>query len=1110
MIFPTMYKIFLMNRTSAFYWALLPLITLLTAFPFHRVMAQETRGELRGLVSDTLTAPLPGATVTLIHLPSGTRYRTATSADGRYDLTGLRVGGPYRIEISYTGKTTITRDDLQVSLGEAQSIDFTLHDESLQLQSAVVTGIQRPRANAYGAGTNLSTAQIRQMPSISRSITDVTRLVPQGTKDNSFAGSDFRYNNVTIDGAINNDAIGFSPSTGGIIGTSNMPGSSTRNNPISMDAIQDMQVYIAPYDVKIGNFTGGSINAVTRSGTNTVEGSIYVTGRNATITGADRAGDGSKMPSAFHDVQMGARLGFPIIKDKLFFFTNEEYTDRVDPVLLQAGSPDNGGVLSAGDAQNIRSSILSRYGFDPGTYGQFNTYSNSVKFFNRIDWNINANNQLAVRNNTVQSEALSMERDQQDFRFGGISYVQTNNQSSTVAELTTRFTNRWSNSAIVGFTSIHDYRTPQSDPAIPQVEIVGRTPGSTIFLGTDREGSVFNMKQQTIEVTDNVSIDLGNHHLTVGTHNELYHINYGFVNAWNGRVTYPSIEDFLNNNPERARGSYNYINNDRSYILSHPAAVFNINFYSVYIQDEIRLNDRFKITPGFRADYTDVPQKQPLSDRVASAVGDPFFATTYTYTPLNQISNKYLGRVQASPRVGFSYDILGNKRLILRGGSGLFTGRIPLAWLGYAFYNTGKTYGAYDQNTSAGTSQFAPGTDPLKYTSQGIANFAAQNGVAVNNPNAGKTEADLVDNHFVMPQVSRSSLAVDFIDKAGWHYTLEGIYTQVITDVKFQNINVSDNPTYMAYDTAAGQRKQPIFPSGSVNPAFTNVYELSNTGDGRRYSITGQVSRRFPTGLDVMAAYTYGRSWDINNGIRNSMESSWQLNQALNPNSPGLATSNFEVRHRIIADLGYRLGWQNGWTSSFSLFGSFQSGAPYTFGFVNATPQNSGQAVSLAYIPHASEAINFFQDYTTPGGEHQSAAAQAAAFNAFIDANKYLSSRRGLFTQRNGTTTPWNNQVDFRFAQDFDLSPRNADHHHVLTFTVNILNLTNLLDKKWGWVYFAPATYNYTESIGLVPFIPSRTALGYPQYTFQNPGRPYSVDFMQSRWQMDFGLRYSF
>src|SRR5260221_756744 len=349
--------------------------------------AQETHGTWRGRITDSAGHSLYGATVTAVHTPTGTRYSTATGADGRYNLPDMQVGGPYHLEISSAGMETQTMDNLQVSLGEAQALNVSLKEAVQQLTNVVVRAdrSRSPRANVYGAGANISAAGIANMPTINRSITDMTKLVPQGSKDNSFVGSNFRYNNVTIDGAINNDAIGFSPSAGGITGTSNMPGSSTRTNPISMDAIQDMQVYLAPYDVKIGNFTGGSINAVTRSGTNTVEGSVYVYGRNALITGADRAGDGTKMPSAFSDQQIGGRVGFPIIKNKLFFFTSEEYTRRVDPVQQAAGSPDDQGILKARDAQNIRSTMISGYNFDRGTYGQFDPCSQSVKYFNRLD-----------------------------------------------------------------------------------------------------------------------------------------------------------------------------------------------------------------------------------------------------------------------------------------------------------------------------------------------------------------------------------------------------------------------------------------------------------------------------------------------------------------------------------------------------------------------------------------------------------------------------------------------------------------------------------------------------------------------------------------------------
>lgn len=1086
----------------------LSLLLLLALMAGH---AQETSGSLQGRIRDTAGLPLSGATVVAVHQPSGTRYTTVASNGGTYYLPNLRIGGPYLVQVSYTGMSTQTRQDLSISLGDPVRLDFLLTPTGISMSQAVtVTANRRNRPNTYGTGYAFSRDQIANMPTTSRSITDITRMVPQGSKDNSFGGSNFRYNNVTIDGAINNDAIGFSPSIGGQTGTSGMPGSSTRTNPISLDAIEDIQVYLAPYDVKIGNFTGGSINAVTRSGTNEIHGSLYGYGRNATITGPDNAGDGTKMPKDFYEYQTGFRLGLPIVKNKIFFFTNEEITRRQDPILQPAGSAPQSLVISQQDAQAIRDITKSRYGFDPGTYGQFNVYSNSNKLFNRLDWNINDRHQLSIRNNTIHSEATNLERDQTDFRFGSIAYQQVNDQVSTVAELKSRFSNSQSNSLIVGYTYVHDYRNPSSDPAFPQVQIVGETPGATIFFGTDREASIFNMKQKTLELTDNFTWNLGKHKLLMGTHNELYSISYGFVNSWNGRVDYASISDFFNNFPSRVRGSYNYSNNDRSYILSHPAADFNVDFLSAYLQDEIKISETFSVTPGIRADYSFVPAKQALSEKTRLSPPDVYYGTTYTYTPMNQITQNYLGIVQLSPRLGFRYDALPDHRLILRGGMGLFTGRIPFAWLGYAFYNTGNSYGAFDRRQDNGSSQLKG--DPLQYGKQGIAPYAAQNGEIVNNVNGGKTQVDLVDNHFVMPKVFRSSLAIDYTDGAGFHYNLEGIFTKTVKDVQFKQLNQQDNPTYNYYDLTL--QRQPIF-SSQVNPgAFTNVYEMSNTGKGYRYSLTGQISRKFPIGLEASLAYTYGHAEDISNGIRNSMESNWQLNQALNPNNPGRANSNFDIRHRILASLSYGHAWNKSWNTHLSIFVNSQSGSPFTYGFVNYTPQGTPQQVALAYIPNRGEAINFFQDQNGTPGHTTTAAAQAKAFNDFIDADSYLRSRRGAFTERNGARTPWNTQADAHFAQDFLFGSTahrgQTGSRHVLTFSLDIINLTNLLDKKWGRVYFVPNTYNSTASVGLAPFTPGHSALGYPIYQFVDPGKPWSIDFFQSRWQMQMGLRYSF
>jgi len=1076
------------------------------------VNAQVTTSSINGKVRDAKGIAVPGANVSIIHLPTGTKFSAVTSADGAYWVNNLNPGGPYKVTVTYIGYAKEEKNNINLSLGSDQRLDFILQDEGIRLGEIVIAATRGTAKT--GAGTQIGEEQIKTLPTVSRSLTDVTRLTPQGSKDNSFVGTNFRYNNVTIDGAINNDAIGFSPSLGGQSGSSGMPGSSTRTNPVSIDAIQDVQVLLAPYDVKIGNFTGGSINAVTRSGTNDVSGSVYGYGRNASLVGRNKIGDNSKEPSAFHDYQTGFRLGFPIIKGKLFFFTNEELTRRQDPVILGAGSLDM-KVITANEANLISNYMIANYGIDAGSTGDYNIYAKSNKFFNRLDWNINEKNQLTIRNNTIRSEATNLERDQSNFRFGGIDYKQTNNQSSTVAELKSRLSNNTSNSLVIGYSNIHDFRDPTSNTAIPQIEIAGH--GGTIFLGTDREASIFNMKQKTFEFTDNYTFTNGKHTFTIGTHNELYNITYGFVNAWNGRVAYSNVPDFLANKPNRVRTNFSYNNNTRDYIIDNPPAEFKLNMFSLYGEDQFRITDKFKLTYGIRFDLANLPNKQPLSDKTINAPVDLNYGTTNTYTQPKDIKNDFLSQVQISPRVGFTYDVNGDQKLILRGGSGLFTGRVPFAWLGYAYYNNGVTYGAFDKKyTYTGTSPVIPvaGTDPIKdaLSGNGEAGFVSKQGINVNDA-TGKTQVDLIDNNFKMPKTWRTSLAFDYKTENQWKFSVEGIYTKVINDLKFQQVNILDNAIYYPYDV---NQKQPIYQKVNgnqlINPKYSNAYLLSNTSQGYRYSITGQISKAFPFSLDVMAAYTYGQSKDITNGIRNSMESNWQLNQSLNPNMPKLAYSNFDIRNRIVSTVNFKHSWdsQNKYVANFSLFFSAQSGSPYSYGLLNTTINGTGQNVSLMYIPNAGETAKFIVDRKDAQATIvETAASQIAAFDAYIDGDKYLKTRRGKFTERNGARTPWNVQSDFRFSQDIIVAGNGAKKQ-TLTFTYDIVNLTNLLNKDWGVQYFSPNTYNSMASIGLKS-VAVGTATAYPTYNFEQVNTStYAKDFFASRFQMQFGLRYSF
>ena len=1054
------------------------------------VSAQITTSSVSGKVTDG-TSPVFDATITLTHLPTNSTYETTTDKQGRYNLENLNVGGPYKITVKSMDTKEYTTSQIQLSLGDNDIPVIKVQKNDNVLQEVVVAG---KKTSARNGGTNITQTQINGLPNINRGIQDVTKLVPQSA-NNSFAGTNFRYNNVTIDGSINNDAIGFSPSLGGQSGTSGMPGSSTRTNSISLDAIQDVQVYIAPYDVKLGNFLGGSVNAVTRSGTNKVSGSVYTYGRNAALTGPNNVGDGSKMPKEFEDYQLGFRVGFPIIKDKLFFFTNEEYTKRTDPLFYNAGDVDaNGNVASLVDnatANTISNFVKTNYGFDAGSFNAYNNHSESKKFFNKIDWKINKNHSISLRNNTVFSEASNLERDAANFRFSSMDFIQYNKSISTVLEFKSHFNNKWSNSFMVGYSSIKDYRDPTSgNYMFPQVEIGYN--GGTIFLGNDREATVFNMKQNTTEITDNLTYKSGNHTWLFGTHNELYDISYGFVNALNGRVSYKTLADFYAGTPSRVRGTYAFDGSTRDDIFNNPYAKFKVNMYSAYVQDEIKIGDKLKITPGIRVDYTDLPNKPNLSNQVQNATVDPNYGTTYNYTPLREIKNNFFTSALVSPRFGFNYNVFEDKSLVIRGGSGVFTGRIPFAWLGYAYYNDGVGYGSFDRNNLTAAQVAALG-DPLNQNTGGVGSY---------HDNTPKVQADLIDNKFKMPQISRNSLAVDYTLK-GYKFTFEGIYTKVIRDLLFQQVNKTDNPTYYTYDV---NHEMPIY-SGNINSAFSNAYMLSNTNKGYRYSLTGMVSKSYSFGFNFMAAYTYGNAKDITNGVRNSMESNWQMNQSLTPNNPQLATSNFNIKHRIVSNVGYAVNVGKNNTISANVFFNAQSGNPFTWGFVNSTIAGSGQAAGLAYIfKDAAEAAKYIG--TVTGGVFTPNLQQITDYENFVNNNEYLSSRRGKFTERNGAFTPWNIQTDMRIMDEFKIKDGQS-----IQFSISIINVGNMINKDWGRSYFVPNTFNSTAGIGLTKTsnLVGGSNSGDPVYTFKTPtSTPYTVDQFASRFQAQFGIRYSF
>lgn len=990
--------------------------------------SQITTSTLNGKIKSKGGELIPHSTVQIIYTPTYTKYGSSANEKGLFHIYNANVGGPYLIKVSAIGFRPYEKNEVYLSLGE-NDFEFVLEEDVKEIESVKITG-----KKVKNTSFTITEERLASVPTLSRGITDFTKLVPQSI-NNSFAGTNFRYNNVTIDGTINNDAIGFSPSLGGQAGTSGMPGSSTRTGAISMDAIKDLQVYIAPYDVKIGNFLGGSINAITRSGSNKVEGSVYGFGRNN---------------YNIKDGQGGFRIGLPIIKNKLFYFNSSEITKRNEPVLYGVNS---NGLISDSIAKKISEFVSEKYQFNVGGYDKFSIYSKSNKFFNRIDWNINDNNQLTVRNNTTISEATNLERDAANFRFGSMDFRQNNKQFSTVVELRSHY-GRGSNSLILGYTNIHDFRTPLSERiSFPQTEIAYN--GGTIFLGNEREATIFNLKQKTYEFTDNFNIQFGKHSILLGTHNEFYKIQYGFVNSWNGRLSYKSLSDFYAGKVNRVRGFNGFQTNDRDSIFNNPYANFDINLYSVYVQDEVTLG-KLKLSPGIRFDYTELPNKPNLDSQVIKS--------------FPSITNQYFNNINISPRIGFNYKL--NNSWTLRGGSGAFVGRIPFAWLGYAYYNDGIGFGSFDLNNRSALSNVG---DPIK---DGSKEFAFNNG------QKKLIQTDLIQNGFKMPKVWRSNFAIDKTIN-GYKITVEGIYTKTITDLKFEQINfVTNNPKYFSYDSL---KQQPIYSGAKINSNLSNAYLLSNTDKGYKYQLTTSINKKYKFGLDIYGAYTYGVSKDITNGIRNSMESNWQLNQSLTPNDPQLSYSNFDIRHRIISQITYKFK-----KTQISFLINSQSGTPFTWGIINATLANNPQAAGLVYI---FKDVDQAKKYITNSGG-------AELFMDFVNENEDLSSRKGQFTERNGGRTPWSTTVDTKIIQNFVFGK------HKFQLTADIFNLTNLLNKDWGKMYFISNTFNSTSSVGLTR---TNSGLTDPLFTFTKPTqKPYSVDPINSKFQIQLGVRYLF
>ncbi|EOS13117.1 MULTISPECIES: TonB-dependent receptor [Parabacteroides] len=1024
---------------------------------------------------------LIGATVQAVHEPSGTTYGTVTNADGRYSLQGMRTGGPYTVEVSYVGFQKAVYKSITLQLGETYLLDVKL-TESLSLDEVVVTASKAALFNSQktGAAQNFNQSQIQATPSVSRSIFDVTKMNPLGVNTASgmsFAGSSNKYNSFQIDGITNNDVFGLSSS-----GTN---GGQAGANPISLEAIEEIQVVIAPYDVRQGGFTGGGINAITKSGTNTFHGSAYWYYNNENFYGKTPGKDAKerKKLGDQSSATYGFTLGGPIVKDKLFFFANYERVKETYPSSNNIGSTESN--LDVKEVDQIVNKISQLTGgYNAGGYGpqDIDTYSN--KILTRLDWNINEQNKFTVRYSFLDGRKMVFSNSVSSAKLNDNGYFMNNKTHSLVSELNTQFTPSWSNEFRFGWTYVRDYRDPIGQP-LPNITINNLinngdpTKKSSLELGTERNSAANALDQDIFTLEDNLIWNKGNHTITLGTHNEFFHMKNLYITNIYGSYVYNSLDDFLTVGTanEVLPNSYEYsYSNEKITGTDRWAPVFGAAQLGFYAQDEWKVTNRFSMTYGLRLDIPllfDKPRANEVfnSSTVATSMG---LATDQMPTT----------KVLWSPRVGFRWSLNEDRTTLLRGGAGIFTGRVPFVWISNSFGNAGveMVRTAYSSSLGNYPSDFKFNIDPNKQ---------------YKDPNAKvpTSEVDVMAKNFRFPSVFRANLAVEQMLPFGIRGTLEGLYSKTLNNILYENINYQ----WKGETLNNGGDDRPVYEKQDNH--FTQVMLLKNTSKGYTFNITTKLEKSFDFGLNAMIAYTYGQAKSLNDGNSSQAYSGWKYNATYYGDmNPELTWSMFDVRNRVIGSVSYRKEYAKHFATTVSLFYNGQTGGRYSL--LDYTDLNKdGYRNDLMYVPTDAELEKMVFTDIHSNNNTVTAAEQKDALIKWIEGNGELRKSQGTHIKRNQMTLPFEHHFDFHFAQDFFVDI--AGQRNTIQLNFDIINVGNLLNKKWGMYYQTNSGYDLT---------PLTTKIGTngATYQFYDPGEMYTNTNITSRWHAQVGLKYIF
>jgi len=1083
---------------------IIQLIVLLVIVPA-MVFGQETNSSIGGVVRGANNQPLVGATITATHVPTGTVYRGISRAEGRFDINNMQPGGPYTISVSYVGFTPENRQDLFLTLGERGRFDFVLADASGNLTEVVVAARRAANQGKTGSETSIGRDKVQNIPTVSRSLNDYLRVTPQakitGDGGVSIAGQNNRYNAFYIDGAINNDVFGLAAS-----GTN---GGQANINPISIDAIDQFQVVVSPFDASIGGFTGGGINATTRSGTNNLTGSAWYYFRNENLAGKTPGNVAKEQRTKLANLDnkiYGFRVGGPIIKNKLFFFVLGELERNIRPQPFNFSEYRGFGTLDS--INKLVNFLKTNYNYDPGSFLDNPEEVNANRITTKLDWNLNQNHKLSLSYRFNQGERFNTSASSSTrINFYNNGFVFPNKTNTATAELRSTFAKGMSNRFLITFSDVEDNRDPIVNP-FPRVTINDNTGGSNGYIfGTENFSTGNYLRQKNWTLYNSFRFTLGKHNFNVGTDN-LYSDAYNvFIRNLYGTYTYASLNDFITNaRPTRYERSFSLLDDVKDEKSTRAAADFNYLNLAFFANDEVRISDRFTLNLGIRADKTEFLD-EPITDPFFN---DSALSKISAYYDLRGARSGQIANVpwSISPRIGFNYR-LPEENITVRGGFGYFTGRMPLVWPGGVYNQNGVAIGAINLTNPNITFRANPFG---QYTPQELGSNLAN----------AKGQVDLMAAEFKLPKLFRASLGMDKRFGQGWTFTLEGMYSRNINEIYYQNVNIlpptltSAGPGARSVYTPSGTPNRIPIRSSGVNPYNDDIFLLyNNPGDkGFSYNFSAVIDKAFRKGLALTFSYTYGNSVVTNEGTSSQNNSQWRFMETVNGrNFVQRSTSDFDLGHRFVGYASKRFTYANGrLATTLSLVYNGQQGQPFSYVYSASIvgDRARNETNDLIYVPTAADIQSMTFTTNTINGVAYSAATQRQLLEQYIQGNRYLRNRRGQFAERNGDRLPWSHIVDLKLAQDFNVKV--GKRNYSLQLTYDVANFTNLLNRRWGQTYFlANDNYSLIQFTGFA----SNTDLT-PQYRF-NPqtGKPWNLSTstapgLSARWISQIGLRVNF